>query len=258
MSAIIRYTLITALRDLLFIGLLAIALIAMYVSSFLGSTAVSEQGEMTISYMAGSTRLINVVGLVIFVCFHVRRSFENKEIEMILSKPISRTAFIISYWAGFALLAVIISFSLGVLMYGFAHSHHIGLLYWTGSIMCESLMMVAFAMLASLIFGSAVTSALSTLSFYFLARMMGYFVTAINFKPYAYLPTGDNFLHWFGDLILTTTSVAIPRLDLFGKSSWLIYGIEEFHDWMVFPIQSLIYIPFLLLMAIFDFRRKQF
>src|SRR5271155_3737620 len=97
----IRYILITALRDWLFIGLLAGILLATAVSATLGSTAFIEEKEMTVTFAAGAARLILMVGMIVFVCFHIRNAFDTKEIDVILSRPISRSNLVISYWLGF-------------------------------------------------------------------------------------------------------------------------------------------------------------
>jgi ABC-type transport system involved in multi-copper enzyme maturation permease subunit len=259
MLPIIRYTLITAVRDLLFIGLLAIIIIATLVSYLLGSTALTEQQQMTIAYIAGSNRIILMIGLIIFVCFHVRRFFENKEIEMILSRPISRLQFILSYWAAFALIAFLLTLALSIIMSLYSSGDFLSLCYWSLSILCESLMMIAFAMVTALIFGSAVTSALSSLSFYFVCRMMGFFAVALQNKPLGSIPTQlSDILTWLSEVVLLLISTILPRLDLFAKTSWLVYGITDLHDWLIVPIQSAIYLPILLLVAIFDFKNKQF
>ncbi|MFN7038151.1 MAG: hypothetical protein ACK4OM_01080 [Alphaproteobacteria bacterium] len=256
MISIIRFTLITAIRDLLFIGLLAVILTAMFISCFLGSTALVEQDQMTLAYMAGSTRLILVVGLVLFVCFHVRRSFDNKEIEVILTKPISKNLFVISYWLAFALLSVIITVPIVVIVAALKIANFNGLTFWGISLILEGIMIVAFAMLSALIMKSAVASALSTLSFYFLSRMMGFFVATVSNFPTSF--SLASLPKWGSESILKLVSTILPRLDLFGKTSWLVHGISNAGEINIFLLQSLVYIPLLLAIIIFDFKRKQF
>lgn len=258
MISIIRYTMITALRDLLFIGLLAVILIAIFVSSFLGGTALTEQHQMIISYVSGSIRLILTTGLIIFVCFHVKRLFDNKEIEFILSKPISRKSFVISYWMSFAILSLILTICVTIFVGLFTKPNFYGLLTWGSSLACENLLIVAFALVSALILKSAVASVLSTLCFYFLSRMMGFFVVAIKNPFNINMPTANSFLEWISQWIVELTSILLPRLDLFAKTKWLIYGIDKQHELSIFLLQSLIYICLLLTMAILDFNRKQF
>jgi ABC-type transport system involved in multi-copper enzyme maturation permease subunit len=249
---------ITATRDFLFIGLIAMILTSIFVSTFLGGTALSEQEQMTIAYVSGSTRLILAGGLIIFICFHVKRLFDNKEVEFILAKPISRGSFILSYWIAFAILSIILTCTLSAFVYIFTKPNFYGLMYWGGSLICEGLLIVAFSMVSALILRSAVASVLSTLCFYFLSRMMGFFVVAIKHPFNTKLPPADYLVEWTSEWFLQLTSTLLPRIDLFAKTKWLIYGIENYSELFVFGVQSLVYIPLLLTMAIIDFNRKQF
>ena len=103
MNALIRYVLLTAVRDWLFIGLFAILIFACTISLFLGSTALSEQSSMQLVFLASSTRMILVVGMILFICFHIRRSFENREIDFLISRPISRSTLLFSYFFSFVI-----------------------------------------------------------------------------------------------------------------------------------------------------------
>ena len=57
--------------------------------------------------------------------------------------------------------------------------------------------------------------------------------------------------------LLAGTAMLLPRLDLFGKTSWLLYGFEMQGLW-AFVLQSAVYVPLLLMMAMYDFTRRQF
>lgn len=255
MHSIIRYTLITAKRDWLFLGLFVILTAAIAISLFLGSTALVEQKQMAIAYASGASRLIVIIGLTLFVCFHVQRSFENRELEVMLSRPISRAAFVLSYWLGFVVLGISVAVPLIFALWAVTPLNTIGLLYWGTSLIFEIAIILAFALLSALILQRAVTSVLSTFGFYAMSRMMGFFTATITVPPLLKGSTDSNGIIQF---ILEAISIVFPRLDLYGKSAWLIYGIENAEDLWIFQVQSLIYIPLLLAVAIFDFQRKQF
>ncbi len=257
MKAIIRYTIITAFRDLLFLGLLFLVIITVGVANFLGETAVSEQKSMQLVYTAGSLRMIIMIGLILFVCFHIKRLFDSKEIEVLLSRPISRTDFILSYWLSFTILSAILTVSAILIVLALNEPNPLGLIYWGGSLIFEGAIVIAFAFLASLIMKSAIAAALSSFCFYFLSRMMGFFLS--SYKDFvSSIPDLNNFWQWLNQMILKLVSIIIPRLDMFGKTNWLVYGIQKDYDIWLYPLQSAIFIPLLLLVAIFDFRRKQF
>ena len=42
---------------------------------------------MQVAYLSGSTRLILVIGMILFICFHIRRSFENREDTRVIDEP---------------------------------------------------------------------------------------------------------------------------------------------------------------------------
>ncbi len=267
MKTIIKYTILTASRDLLFIGLCAIILMAYGFSVFVGNTALVEQGQMSMAYFAGSSRIIIVTGLIVFVCFHVRRSFDNREVESILSKPISRSQFVVAYWLGFCILAfvsiipiiLIISFFFmpGLIQMNLvdASEHWMGLMAWSSSLVMEVSIIVAFAMLASLIMKSAVSSVLSSFAFYLISRLMGFFIATMDAKG-SMMSSGK-----YGpalEFMMEKVAYILPRLDLFAKSKWIIYGIKDQADLWVFPAQSLVFILLLLSVSVFDFKRKQF
>jgi hypothetical protein len=255
MKTIIRYTLLTASRDWLFIGLCTMVLLAYGFSVFVGTTALVEQSQMSLAYFAGSSRIILVTGLIVFVCFHVRRAFDNREVESILSKPISRTQFVVAYWLGFSVLAILVTIPAIIIIALLNKPDLMGLVFWSASLILEISIVVAFALLASLIMKSAVSPVMSTFAFYLVSRLMGFFVSAME-NPTSLMGAGK-----FGMLLeftLKTISTIIPRLDLFAKSEWLIYGVANQNDLWIFPAQSLVFILLMLSVAIFDFKRKQF
>ncbi len=249
----IRYILITALRDWLFVGLLIGVLFATGISATLGGTAFLEEREMTVTFAAGSARLILMIGLIVFVCFHIRNAFDTKEIDVILSRPISRGNLVIAYWLGFALVALLLVIPVvGILALIGHFGQWGGFIGWAASLLLESGLVVALALFSAFTLRSATASVLACMGFYVLSRMMTFFVMTaesgmVHGKEYVLLKYA-----------LEAISTIVPRLDLFTKSEWLIYGFNASQDWIVFIAQAAIFIPLLLLASIADFKRKQF
>lgn len=253
MKSILKYILLTAIRDRLYVGIFIILLAALGISSVVGETALAEQSHATIVYIAGSSRMIFIVGMILFVCFYVRRSFENREVEFVLSKPIARHNLILAYLLGFILVALLIIIPV-VLLFFFINTNPLGLFYWGISLLLESIIIIAFCLLAALILKSAVSAVIASLGFYVISRMMGFFVLTIKIpEQISDVATYDRFLK----AVLKVISIVFPRLDLYGKSEWLIYGISNYSDIFILG-QSLIYIPLMIFMAFYDFNRKQF
>ncbi len=255
MKSILKYILLTAVRDWLYVGLFLSLIAALGISSLLGSTSLVEKSQMTIVYMSGSSRIILALGIILFVCFHIHRSFENKEVEFILSRSIPRYQFICSYLIGFILVAALIITPLALIMIMADGINKIGLGIWILSLFLEIAILVTFAILATLILRSVISAILATIGFYILARMMGFFVLTIKIpEKVSDISTVKNFLQ----AVLKVISTIFPRLDLFAKSDWLIYGIDNFASINLILLQSAIYIPLMIFMAFYDFNRKQF
>ena len=250
----IRYILLTALRDFLFLGLMVAVIFAVVISATLGGTAMVEKEAMMVVFSGASARLILMFGITVFVAFHVRQAFDQKEIDVLLSRPLSRFHIMLAYWLGFSFVSFLLVLATVVVLSFLPIGNLEGFAYWGISLLLESWLMVAIALFASFTLSSAVTSVLASMGIYIAGRMMAFFVA-----------TSDSHLvfheAWVNDLlgfIIDATSNIIPRLDLFTQSEWLIYGVTRMQDTSFGLAQVLIYIPLLIAAATIDFKRKEF
>ncbi|MCI5049277.1 MAG: hypothetical protein MRY32_02970 [Rickettsiales bacterium] len=254
MNTTIRYVLLTAFRDRLFLGLLIGLIAAAAISTSLGQLALLEPEQMSLSFAAASSRFILVVGIVVFTCFHLRQAFDNKEIDVLLSRPISRVSLVLSYWLGFAVVASLLSVIAVVTLLAVGIIHEQGFIAWAISMMLELWLVVALALFMGCTLKSAVSAVLSSLGFYLLSRMIGFFIaTAQNSMLFGEKDLNNTFRY-----ITDGLALFVPRLDFFAKSEWLIYGISQTQDWVLFVVQPAIFIPVLLFATMIDFKRKQF
>lgn len=250
----IRYVLLTAMRDRLFFGLLVFVLIAAYLSSVLGSTAMLETEQMTLAFTAASARVIIMVGIIVFIGFHMRNAFDAREIDVLLSRPISRSTLVISYLLGFAAVATCLVVPTVGLMALIGPLNQTGFWLWSLSLLLESWLVVAVALFASLTMKSGVGTVLSSLAVYTLSRMMGFFLATTHSGSVFREQEVDQGAHWLMDAV----SVIVPRLDFFAKSNWLIYGAKSYEDLYLFLMQAAVIIPLLVAASAIDFMRKQF
>jgi len=250
----VRYIMLTALRDWLFAALILGVIVCALIAHMLGSTALIETQEMTLSYTAASVRIVMMTGLIVFTCFHVRSAFDTKEIDVFLSRPITRSNLVFSYWLGFAVVAFLLLIpTIGLIaMQGLLSKP--GFLFWAMSLLIECLLVVAVSLFAAFTLRSAVTAVMASMGFYVLARMMGFFMITMQ-SGFLFETQWLNLLLIYG---LKAASLIVPRLDFFAKSDWLIYGMHASEELMLFLLQALVFIPLLILAAIADFQRKQF
>ena len=249
----IRYILITALRDWLFIGLLAGVICSTAISAMLGGTAFLEEREMTITFAAGAARVILMTGLIVFVCFHIRNAFETKEIDVILSRPISRTNLALAYWLGFSFVALLLTIPVIGVIALIGVGNWTGFAGWSVTLFLEELVVIALALFSALALRSAVTSVIACMGFYVISRMMAFFVAA----SHSGLVVNDIKLILMRYVLIAISKV-VPRLDFFAKTQWLIYGFDSAQDWIVCVLQVAVFLPLLILASVIDFRRKQF
>jgi hypothetical protein len=248
----IHLVLVTALRDRLFQSLFALLAVVVGMAIFVGGSAVSEPTESVTVFAAGAARIAVVIGLVVFVAFHIERLIETREIEAILSRAIARGSFLFAYWLGLAVVATLVVMPIAIVVAAFS-SDLFGSVLWAISIALESIIMIAFVIFCGLTFGRAVPTVFAALGFYALARSLGFL---IGFATGQFTPrTGVNsVLNPYVEFL----GLALPRLDLFGQSRWLIYGLQDADLFWIFPAQGVVYVALLLLAANYDLSRKQF
>ena len=250
-----RYIVLTAVRDRLMIGLSLALLGAVMIATFLGEASLMEGTQTALTFAGFSTRLILVIGLILFVCFHIQRSFENREVDLMLSRPVSRTQFVLITWAGFsgvalfmALVAVIVLPIAGMPPRG-------ALALWTASLALEALMVVAVALFFSLSLRSAVASTMASCGFYIVARMAGCLLGVVQSEWNA---TATQALGEIVSKAIYVVGLVMPRLDLFGQTWWLSYGDSQGDALFTLLAQAAVYLPLLLAAAVFDFRGRRF
>ncbi len=250
----IRYVLLTATRDRLFFGLLIGMIAAAYISSVLGSTAMLETKQMTITFTAAASRVMLMIGMIVFIGFHMRNAFDTREIDVLLSRPLARGTLVVSYWLGFAVVATLLVIPAIILVYALGLLNLTGFLLWSASLLLESWLVVSIALFCALTAKSGVGTVLASLAIYTLSRMMGFFVITTKSGMLFHTVEINQISTW----LLTAISTLVPRLDFFAKSHWLVYGAKSYDDLYLFLLQAAVFIPLLIIASIIDFKRKQF
>jgi len=268
---LIQYVLTAALRDRLVVTLLLMIVLGSSLSMFLGSAAVIEQQSFSVVMGAGGLRFLGVFGVILFVCFYIRRAFDSKEVEFLLSRPISRMGFLINHTLSFIILALLIALVVTTTVSLIGKPEFSGLVLWGSSIAVEYAIMATAALFFSMVLSSAAGAALACLGLYVLARMVGVLLGIADVPTSSYVMT--ILAH-----VMEFISIVIPRLDLMGQTSWLVYGTENLigfdfmnanHDlsknfisflglYGFIFIQGIFSIALLLAATSYDFFRRQF
>jgi hypothetical protein len=252
-ALLIRYVLTAALRDRLVLAFATVLIVATSLSLFLSSAAVIEQGQFALVFAGGALRLVSSLSLVLFVVFYVRRSFETKDVDFLLSRPISRLSYILSHALAFSILALGFSCLSAAVLFGLSgFKISLAQLLLMVSVGAEALIMVNVALFFSMVLSSAVTASLASFGFYVLGRMMGQILGIIDSND----ATWTRFLEY----PMQAVSMLMPRLDLMGQTSWLIYGMGQGGGagFAYVLAHAAVFMILILSASLFDLIRRQF
>jgi ABC-type transport system involved in multi-copper enzyme maturation permease subunit len=246
----VRYIFLTALRDWLFAALMIGVIVCALIAHMLGSTAIIETQEMTLSFSAAAARIVIMVGLIVFICFHVRNAFDTKEIDVFLSRPITRPSLVVSYWLGFAAVATLLVLPTAGLIAVQGLLDKPGFVFWTASLLVECWILMTVSLCAAFVLNSVVTSVMASMGFYVVARMMGFFVAMAQS-----VSAGG---HSLSATTLKNISGWLPQLDYFARSEWLISGMSDTAQLKIIVAHGVLFMVVVIICTVIGFKRKQF
>jgi hypothetical protein len=249
---LVKYVIKAAVHDRLVISMFSLIVVATSLSIFMASSAVTETDQFALVFAAGGLRMTSVVGLVLFVVFHMRRSFDTKDVEYLLSRPISRVSFIISHAVAFSFIAFIMAIIvIAAVVIVSPNAFSMGHILWGASLIAEFIIIVNVALFFSMVLTAATSGALAVLALYVLGRLMGQLLGIIESGiDAANLEIFSN--------IFKLISMVIPRLDLMAQTSWLIYEPDGTVGYLFIVIQLVVFSSLVICASIVDLVRRQF
>ena len=251
MLAIARYTVLESWRNrsgLLLIGMVILVCLA---SMFVRQQTVTESARAQIAFLASVLRLGAVFIIAITVLQGSVREFNDKVLELMLSLDLPRAAYLTAKFLGYALLGVIcvIVVSLPLLFL----SEPQVVLKWAYAHILELWIVTAFALFCITTFSQLLPAAAFVIAFYLLARS----ITAIQLISHSTLVEPGPATTFAGSLI-DAIALALPRLDAFTQTAWLVGATAQPLSMTGATIQTAIYVLLLLLAAMFDLNRRNF
>ena len=251
-SPLFSYVLKAAVRDRLAWSIVGVTIVVVALSVFFGATAIIEQDSFVRSFSAFGFRLFGVVALVLFVINFVRRSFDSRDVEFLLSRPIGRVSFVLGHAGAFSLIAVLCALFLGgaVVALQLGQVHH-GVVMWWVSMAVEFIIMANVAMFFAFVVRSATACTMVVSAFYLLSRLMGEILgilaKGVAFEQMKILAYAMEFI-----------SIIIPRLDLMGQSKWLVYADAPEVSLLFLLGQGIIFTSLVICATSVDMKRRQF
>lgn len=252
MWLLVKYILTAAIWDRILISFIVLMGVGVSLSIFLGSSSVSEKDQVSLVLTASMLRFSSITTLVLFCVFYIRKAFDTHDVEFMLTRPITRMQYLSSYTVSFTLLAFVMTFlSTLTLLLMPSINHSAGIFLWSFSLFIELSIMASVAIFFSFYLSSAVSAALVTFAFYVLSRMIGGIIGVISATP-------ETSLMLVMEKIMLLISVFIPRLDLMGQGSWLLYEAAPDISWPFIIGQGFIFVGLIFTATLVDFKNKQF
>lgn len=252
MWLLVKYVLTAALRDRLLLGFILLMMLGVSLSVFMGSSALTEKDQFSLVFAAGGLRIAGLITLTLFIVFYMRRSFETRDVEYMLSRPISRFQFLMAHSFAFGFLASLAALLITTLLFFMPSTTQSGgVIIWGLSLWVEYIIMVNVALFFAFSLSSAVVATMMTFALYMLARLMGSILGIIA-------ATGESAAQIILEKIMLVISIFVPRLDLMGQTSWLLYGFEDGIGWSFILLQGSIFCGLIFSATLIDLNRRQF
>ena len=247
-----KYVVLAAIRDKLFLSVICLLAVTLSLSFFFASTVVTEQDQFARVFSAYGFRLFGSSILAMFVTSYVRRSFEARDIEYLLSRPIGRVSFIFTHAMSFSFIAFCLSVILGLSLFLIMQMNfHAGFLLWWTGLLVEFIVMANVAMFFAMVMTSASACMAIVFCFYLLSRLMGEILGILQ------KGASGTITHMLGQ-IMEFISIFIPRLDLLGQTKWILYGVPNDIDFGFILGQCVVFLCLIIGASIIDMHKRQF
>ena len=249
---IARYTLLEALRNrLLWLSLILVAA-GLVFTQFLQQVAITESNQIQAALLAALLRVGAVFMLAAFVVTSMVREFNDKVMELVLSRPLRRSSYFLGKFAGYAAVALALAMIFSLPLALFAPAVRVAL--WSFSLACELLLVAAFALFCVLTLTQVMSALAAVAGFYLLSRS----ISALQIMAANPLSEGISLGQQTVNFIMNTIAFLLPGLDRMTQTSWLIYHPPTSAEFMQLSAQTVVYVLLLCGAALFDLQRKNF
>ncbi len=247
--ALTRSILIEARRSgLPWLALGSVAL-ALGLAGFLSQVAITESLQLQAAVSAAVLRACAVFVLMTYVVTSTVREANDKGIELVLSLPVSRSAYYLGKLCGFMLCGAALAACFALPLLIWAPPGAVAL--WGVSLAVETLLVAAASLFFSMALGQVLPSIAATAGLYLLARVIAA-VQAIAGGPLAEPTLTHRMAQWTVDAL----ALVLPRLDAATRTDWLLYGAPSALEFGKLLAGLGVYTLLLIAAGLFDFRRR--
>ena len=249
MLTIAYFTLLEALRCRLLLLMLTVVAGLFGLAQFLGELSITETRQAQASITGSLLRVFSICATCLFVASSVLRELDDKGLDLILSLPLPRHAYLFGKLTGFAGFSLCVAVLAALPLFLYAPAAAVGC--WMLSLFCEQLLLAAFSLLCLLAFANISLAFTSAMAFYLLSRS----TEALRLLSSAPALVSDANSQVLMNFLVNALALLLPDLHAFTRSEWLVYGVDAGAVGTVL-IQTLVYLPILLSAGLFDLYRK--
>jgi len=222
------------------------ALVVGACAGFARSLALTEAQEVTLAFAAPLARLSAVLIVVLTTVASVVREGSEGTLLLALAAPVSRASWLLGKALGFALIATLTGLLLALPVL-FAAEPAAGAA-WTLSLVLELILLASVAAAIARVLGQIAPAVGAALAFYAFARVL-HVVLLLGERAQNYSE-----LQALAPLV-RALGAAVPRLDLFTRTDWLLGAMPSVPALAGIVLQSLLYSALALTAAVIDLRR---
>lgn len=257
MPAIYKYISSIFFKSRLIITGVFIICLSILFAIFFGSVATVEQLETSLIMCAGISRYAIITLMVIFVSNNISQMYEDKQIDFLLTKSISRNLFIFAYINNIIVASLIFSLLISLALFTFSPNIE-GLILFIISLFAELVITSIFTFIVAIVVKKYLFSVTAGLGFYLLARSSGVIAMIAQSDRDAF--SWGLLYKWLPQKIILLFNFIMPRFDLITQSNWLLkHEILFAHSSMVYCIlQWVTLVITLIIIGIHDLKKQEF
>jgi ABC-type transport system involved in multi-copper enzyme maturation permease subunit len=252
LATIAYYTLLEAARNRMLYLIALILAIALGFTFFLKQIAITESHDIQLAFLAALFRFAAVFIVAAFVIVSQIREANDKVLELLLTRNLSRADYLFGKLLGYFGVALALAILFALPLFLFTALTRVAL--WGASLFLELAIVAGLSLFCVLTLNQIVGSLAVVVGCYALARSMA----ALQLIGASRIADGNVGLDRIANVVLDGIAFFLPRLDLFTQTAWLLgrNASESNLPWLM--VQALIYVALLSLAALFDLKRKNF
>ncbi len=252
LATIARFTLFEALRNRLLWLAVVLVIIGYAGSALIAQVAITDTSAYQAGLLSAFLRLGMVFTAALFVVTSMVREQQDKGLEIVLSMPIPRAAYLAGKQLGFVMLAVLLAALAGLALVPFTASAQASL--WAASLACELVLVAALSLLFVVTFRQVTWGLSGVFGFYLVARS----IAALQLIGHGPLANQHALSQRVINGVLDALAWVMPELHRFTPSDWVVHMSGSVAALAPIAAQSAIYLVLLMAAALFDFYRRNY